>query len=94
MATYRIAYWRQIPSQVDAFDDAERYRRPLSGRFQELIDTVAMREGLTGTDAYLEQWRAGPILSRDGSAREVAEIVAGDLESRFDEIRSAALGGG
>jgi hypothetical protein len=90
MADYRITYWQDIPSQVEAFDDTERIRRPLSARFQALIDTAAMRQGLVGTDAYLDGWWVGPILAREGPPREVADAVAADLEARFEEIRARA----
>jgi cvfA/B/C family virulence factor len=92
MAEYRITYWQNIPCQVEAFCGAERVRVALGGRFQALIDAAAMREGLAGTDAYLEGWRIGPVISRTGTPGEVAEAVAADLEARFDRIRAAALG--
>lgn len=94
MAQYRITYWKDIPSQVDAFDGQTRVRRPLGARFQELIDAVAMRDGVIGTDAYLEAWRQGPVSTRPGTPEDVAAAVAADLEARFEEIRAAALGGG
>jgi hypothetical protein len=93
MAGYRITAWRDIPSLVEAFDGPQVVRHPLSPRFQELIDAVAMREGLTGTDAYLEGWEIGPPLSRAGTPAEVAEALRGELEVRFEEIRAKALGG-
>lgn len=92
MAEYRITYWRDIPSQVEAFAGKERVRTPLSGRFQELIDAAAMRQGLIGTDAYLEGWRVGPVMVREGAPRDAAAAVAAELEARFDEIRTTALG--
>ncbi len=92
MAEYRITYWRDIPSQVEAFGGAERIRKPLSSRFQELIDAAAMRHGLIGTDAYLEGWQVGPVLTREGEPRDVAAAVAAELEARFDGIRTVALG--
>jgi len=92
MAEYRITYWHDIPCQVDAFAGAERIRVPLGDRFQALIDAAAMRDGVVGTDAYLERWRVGPVISRAGTPREVAEAVAADLEAQFDQIRAAALG--
>ena len=94
MAEYRITYWKDIPSQVEAFEGAERVRRPLGGRFQELIDAAAMRQGLVGTDAYLEGWRMGPVLPRAGTPREVADAVAAEIEATFEEIRAAAMGPG
>jgi hypothetical protein len=93
VADYRITYWQDIPSQVEAFEGAERVRRPLSPRFQELIDAAAMQQGLAGTDAYLEGWRLGPVLAREGAPRDVADAVVGELEARFREIRTDALGG-
>ena len=91
MAEYRITYWHDIPCQVDAFCGAERARVQLGGRFQALIDAAAMRDGVVGTDAYLEGWRTGPVISRTGTPREVAEAVAADLEAQFDRIRTASL---
>ncbi len=91
MAEYRITHWKDIPSQVEAFDEAGRVRRPLSGRFLELIDAAAMRQGLIGTDTYVEQWRIGPVRVREGTPGEVAEAVAAELEARFESIRTAAL---
>jgi hypothetical protein len=93
VASYRITYWKDIPSQVEAFDGSERVRRPLSGRFQELIDAAAMQQGLFGTDAYLDGWRMGPVVAREGTPQDLAMVVAAELEARFDEIRATALGG-
>jgi hypothetical protein len=93
MAEYRITYWHAIPAQVDAFDGAERIRLPLGDRFQALIDAAAMRDGVVGTDAYLQGWQVGPVTSRAGPPREVAEAVAADLEAQFEQIRAAAFGG-
>ncbi len=91
MAQYRITYWQTIPSQVEAFEGPERVRRLLGPRFQELIDAAAMRQGLTGTDAYLDGWRTGPVLARAGAPGDVAETVAAELEAQFEAIRAAAL---
>ena len=92
VAQYRITYWKDIPSQVEAFDGTERVRKPLSARFQALIDAAAMRQGLIGTDAYLDAWRIGPVTARDGAPRDVAQAVSEELEARFEEIRTDALG--
>jgi len=91
MAQYRILYWKDIPAQVEAFEGGQRVRRPLGERFQELIDAAAMRQGLTGTDAYLEGWQTGPVLSREGSPEAVAEAVGVALEAQFEAIKAAAL---
>lgn len=94
MAEYRITYWRDIPAQVEVFDGAERVKRPLSDRFQALIDAAAMKAGLTDTGEYLEQWRVGAAEAREGSSRDVADRVVEDLEREFPAIRDRALGRG
>ena len=58
MAQYTVVYWQEIPSVVEAKQGRKRHKEQLSERFQELIDAVAMRKGLFGTDEYLEEWRS------------------------------------
>ena len=65
----------------------------LSDRFQVLIDAVAMRKELVGTDAYIEQWNRGERLSRDGTVDEVAAAVAADIEAQYESIKAAAMSG-
>jgi hypothetical protein len=91
MARYRVIHWRQIPSLVEAFDDDQVARVPLSPRFQDLIDAVALREGASEADAYLAGWGQGPELDRPGAAQLVAEEVAGELEARFQDLVASRL---
>lgn len=92
MATYQITYWQEIPSQVDAKDEGGKaHKRLLSQRFQELIDIIATKRKLDSSDDYIAQWAKGPKQQRAGSAQEVAEAVAEDLEARYAEIRATAL---
>ena len=93
MARYRIVHWKDIPSLVEAVDGDDVVRRPLSSRFQELIDAVAMREGASESEAYLEGWGQGPELDRAGGASAVAEAVAAELESEFQNLVVARLSG-
>ena len=92
MATYQILCWKDIPSVVEATDGQETAKRQLSDRFQALIDSVAMKLGLAGTDEYLDQWEHGEEQERPGSAREVADAVVAELEARFAEYRDRGLG--
>ena len=92
MAKYSVLYWQDIPSVVEAKDENGVHKLELDRKFQELIDAVAMRKGLAGTDAYLEEWRRGKRVARDGSAEEVASAVKAELEAEFRTIRAAALG--
>ncbi|RDI76139.1 Virulence factor [Gaiella occulta] len=52
-----MIWWRDIPAQVTAKEARVRVAVQLPPRFQEAIDAAAMRAGLSGTDAYLEEWR-------------------------------------
>jgi len=92
VAKYTILYWKDIPSVVEASDATDSAKVQLSERFQALIDSVAMKLGLDGTDAYLEQWDHGDEEERAGSAREVADAVARELEAKFGEFRDRGLG--
>lgn len=92
MAKYQILYWKDVPSMVEASDATDSAKVQLSERFQALIDAVAMRLGLDGTDEYLEQWDHGDEQERPGSARDVADAVARELEDRFGEFRDRGLG--
>jgi hypothetical protein len=86
MARYRVLSWRDIPSLVEASDGHEVVQRPLTARFQELIDAVAMREEAADSDAYLEGWAHGPEAEREGTAEAVAAAVVAELEAGFAEL--------
>ena len=91
MATYQIIAWKDVPSMVEARDEAGTVTRPLSDRFQQLIDSVERQLGLQDQDAYLDLWARGDVQERPGSATEVAEAVAEEIEARFTEIISRAF---
>ena len=86
MARYRIVQWRDLPSLVEATDGEQTVRVPLSQRFQDLIDAVAMREGASESEAYLEGWAPGPETERPGDAEAVAHQVAAELEADFQDL--------
>ena len=81
MATYKILYWQEVPSQVKADDGLDEVTLPLDTRFQERIDQLAVRRGLSGSDDYLAHWRWSEEDEREGAAQEVAEAVKHELES-------------
>jgi Virulence factor len=84
MATYRVLYWQEIPSQVKAEDDRDEVNLPLPARFISRIDQAAMERGLHNVDDYLAQWNWSEDRHRLGSAREVAEAVAAEFEAKKD----------
>ncbi len=83
MATYRILYWQEVPSQIKAEDPEDEVTLPLPDRFLAIIDKLAMERGLAGADDYLAQWRWSEDEERDGTARAVAEAVAAELEAEW-----------
>ena len=84
MATYKILYWQEIPSQIKVEDELDDLTVPMPDRFQERIDLMAARRGLQEADAYLAQWKWSEEEDREGSAEEVAEAVRVDLEAKAD----------
>lgn len=71
-------------------------KRQLPERFEQAIDRAAMRAGLTGTDAYLEQWRKSePETCADDLEAAAAEALK-ELETRFtsDWLRAHTANGG
>ena len=91
MATYQIVQWRNIPLVVEAQDGSGTAARALSERFQMLADSAAMQLGLEGSEEYLEQWgKSGPA-ERAGTAQEVVDAIALELEERFSEFIGQAF---
>ena len=84
MATYKILYWQEIPSQIKAEDDMDDVTVQLPDSFQERIDLMAARRGLQEADAYLAQWKWSEEEDREGSAEEVARAVRAELEAKAD----------
>jgi hypothetical protein len=93
VAWYRIVRWREIPSLVEVRGGGETVHRPLSSRFHELIDAVAMREGAADEAAYLEGWGRDPEVERPGDAAAVAEAVTAELEATFAQYVDRYLDG-
>jgi hypothetical protein len=88
MAEYRVTRWAEIPSLVTARDAGGGTAKvELPQRFQEAIDDAAMRRGMAGSDAYLEQWQHDEWREADGSADEVAGRVAAALDEEHPPER-------
>jgi len=83
MATYKILYWQEIPSQIKADDGADEVSLEMPSRFMERIDALAMKRGLADADDYLAQWHWSDEEEREGSAREVASAVQAELEAKW-----------
>jgi len=83
-------YWRDIPAQVTASAGRATHKALLEPRFQHAIDRAATVAGLTGTEAYIAQWRRAsePL---DGDPAEAAEAAARDLAERYPLERLEGL---
>ena len=76
---------------VEAKDASGVHKIELSQKFQELIDLVAMRRGLAGTDSYLMEWNKQPYPERDEDPHSAATNLAAEIEERYEEIKTEAL---
>ena len=88
MTSYRVIYWKHIPTMVIASDDDGKARASLPPRFQAAVDAYAMAEGSSDDDSYSAGWHKGPWVEREGSAQEVADAVAAELEAAHPKIRT------
>lgn len=88
MTRYRVLSWRGIPMQIKVSEGEQRpVSRQLPAWFTEHVDRVAMRDGLAGSDAYLEQLEWSEFIERDGSAEDVAAAVLEELEGEWAPVR-------
>ncbi len=91
MVKCTVLCWQEVPSIVEAKGATGTHKIELSQRFQELIDMVAMRRGLDGSDAYLMEWRKERPVERDGTPEEAAKAMAEEIEGRYEAIREEAI---
>jgi hypothetical protein len=98
MATYKVLAWRDIPTQIHATDDSGAVvKQPMPKWFMQEVSRITMREGLAGTDDYLEAFAWSEPVAREGTAADVAEAVNAELCAAFGrtaEGRRIATSGG
>ncbi len=90
MANLITVFWRDIPAQVMAKQRRQAEKLELSERFAIAIDSAAMRAGLSGTDAYLEEWRRVSVPCSDDLKSEV-EAAASRIEQEYEMERLKGL---
>jgi hypothetical protein len=79
----QVLYWQDVPSLIKAVgDDGVELKRQLPDWYQQEIDKRAMVQGLTGSDAYLEQWHWSEPEERPGTPDEAIADLERELESR------------
>jgi Virulence factor len=91
LAEVTLVYWRDIPAQVIVGKGRRGVKRPLAERFEQAIDRAAMQAGLTGTDAYLSEWRKAEPYTVAGEDVAAADAEAARLEREYDAARVKAL---
>jgi len=83
VTTVRVLYWQDVPSVIKAVgDDGSDVKRQLPEWYQQEIDKRAMVQGLTDSDAYLEQWHWSEPEERPGSPDDVVDAVERELDAR------------
>ena len=82
MATYKVLYWQEIPTQIKAEDDMDDVTVMLDDKFMKQVDILAAQRGLQSADDYLAQWKWSEEEEREGLAQEVAEAVKAELEAK------------
>jgi len=90
MAKLITVFWRDIPAQVMAKERRQSEKIELSPRFADAIDRAAMRAGLMGSDAYLEEWKRVSANCGDDLVVE-AKAAAARIESDYDKDRLMQL---
>lgn len=91
MTKLTVLCWQEIPSLVEAKSASGTHKIQLSLQFQELIDLIAMKRGLAGSDDYLLHWNKEGRSESDAEPQQAAEDLAAEIEASYDQIRTDAL---
>ena len=86
-----ILSWQDIPTVIEARDSNGIEKVELSKRFSELIDLIAMKKGIVGTDDYLRDWKKKKLSSTNKTAKQVVLEMSEYFEGKYEEIRSNAI---
>ena len=86
-----ILSWQDIPTVIEARDSNGIEKVELSKRFSELIDLIAMKKGIVGTDDYLRDWKKKKLSSTNKTAKQAVLEMSEYFEGKYEEIKSNAL---
>lgn len=92
MARYQILYWKHIPLGVKATDINGTVRENLPSRFQDAFQqhVAALDRSATAGPFTTSGFRWTEEQERDGTAAEVAAVVAKELVDTWDKAKSLA----
>ena len=86
-----ILSWQDIPTVIEARDTNGIEKVELSKRFSELVDLIAMKKGMVGTDDYLRDWKKKRLPSTNKTAKQVVIEMSQYFEDKYEDIKSKAL---
>ena len=86
-----ILFWQDIPTVIEARDATGIEKVELSKRFSELVDLIAMKKGLVGTDDYLQNWKKKKFPSTQKTAKQVVLEMSEHFESKYEDIKLKSL---
>ena len=86
-----ILFWQDIPTVIEARDATGIEKVELSKRFSELVDLIAMKKGLVGTDDYLQNWKKKKFPNTEKTAKQIVLELSKHFESKYDDIKLKSL---
>lgn len=90
-ANLTVISWREIPAQVNASRDGDRFQEMMPERFQHAIDRAAAVANKTDTDDYVAEWSKDIRPCPDGPLIEIAQSLANQLDADFPRPRLEAF---
>jgi hypothetical protein len=82
--TYKVMYWKDIPSMIEAEDSSgDEFKLSMGEKYEALIDAKAMELGLAGSDEYIDNFAYGDEIEMEGTAEDVANKVKEQFETQF-----------
>jgi len=82
--TYKVLYWKDIPSMIETEDTTgDTFMLPMGEKYEVLIDAKAMKLGLGGGDEYMANFVYGDEIEMEGAAEFVANKIKEQFETQF-----------
>ena len=86
-----VLFWQDIPTVIEARDATGIEKVELSKRFSELVDLIAMKKGLIGTDDYLQNWKKKKFPNSTKTAMQTVLEMSKYYESKYEDIKMKSL---
>ncbi len=86
-----VLFWQDIPTVIEARDSTGIEKVELTKRFAELVDLIAMKKGLIGTDDYLQNWKKKKFPSSKKTAKQAVLEMSKYFESKYEDIKLKSL---